>query len=59
MLGVSERTLLRRRVDSQLPIGRPYSEISDNNLDAAVREIIEVSLSLYNSACVCVCCLSH
>ena len=29
MLGISTRTLLRRRVQYELPTGRPYSEISD------------------------------
>ena len=44
MLGISYRTLLRRRVEHQLPLGRLYSEVSDNDLDSLVREITHVSL---------------
>ena len=44
MFGVSERTLLRRRIEFGLPIGRPLSHISDNELDDVIRRITHVSL---------------
>ena len=37
MFGVSERTLLRRRIELGLPIGRNYTAISDNDLDDSIR----------------------
>ena len=42
MFGVSERTLLRRRIEYDLPIGAMFTDISDNNLDIAVRNITQV-----------------
>ena len=43
MFGVSQRTLLRRRVEYDLPVGRRFADISDNDLDIAVRAIVQVS----------------
>lgn len=42
MFGVSQRTLLRRRIEYDLPTGRRFTDISDNNLDIAVRGILQV-----------------
>ena len=42
MFGVSERTLLRRRIEYDLPVGAVFTELSDNNLDIAVRDILQV-----------------
>lgn len=44
MFGVSERTLLRRREELGMQIGRPFSAIDDDELDATVRSILDVSL---------------
>lgn len=43
MFGVSERTLLRRRIELGLPIGRNYTAISDNDLDDSIRRFTHVS----------------
>lgn len=43
MFGISERTLFRRRTEFGLQTGRHYTEISDNDLDAAVRSLVDVS----------------
>lgn len=45
MFGISERTLLRRRIEWGLPSGRYLSEISDDDLDDSIRRIIHVSLA--------------
>jgi hypothetical protein len=42
MYGVSERTLLRRRVEYGLPIGLSFTDISDDDLDITVRGILHV-----------------
>ena len=42
MFGVSQRTLLRRRNEYGLPVGRSFTDISDTDLDAAVRSISHV-----------------
>jgi hypothetical protein len=44
MFGVSERTLLRRRIELGLPIGRNYTDISDNDLDDSIRRFTHVSV---------------
>lgn len=43
LLGVSSRTLRRRREQLGLPIGRNYSEISECDLDAEIVAILSVS----------------
>ena len=40
MLGVSERTILRRRVEFGLPVGVTFTDITDGDLDCAVRSIL-------------------
>ena len=59
MFGVSERTLLRRRIEYELPVGAVFSELSDNDLDIAVRAILQVSILVSSyiclSVCVCAC----
>lgn len=42
MFGVSERTILRRRLEYGLQIGRSYTNLSDSNLDEIVRTIVQV-----------------
>ena len=42
MLNVSPRTLRRRREEYGLPVGRHYSDISDNDLDGVVSIILQV-----------------
>ena len=42
MLGVSERTILRRRVEFGLPVGCTFTDITDDDLDNAVRGILQV-----------------
>ena len=44
MFGVSERTLLRRRIEYDLPVGAIFTELSDNDLDIAVRDILPVCM---------------
>ena len=44
MFGVSERTLLRRWIELGLPIGRNYTDISDNDLDDSIRRFTHVSV---------------
>jgi hypothetical protein len=39
MIGVSERTLLRRRVEYSLPVGVTFTDITDGDLDVAIRGI--------------------
>ena len=39
MFGVSEKTPLRRRSEYGLPVGHSFTDISDTDLDAAVRSI--------------------
>ena len=39
MFGVSQRTLLRRRIEYGLPVVCSFTNISDTDLDAAVRSI--------------------
>ena len=55
MFGISQRTLLRRRNDYELPLGRQYSQITDAELDAIVREIIQVSDYRFNNIII-ICC---
>ena len=43
MFGVCERTLLRRRIEYGLPVGRPFTQISDSDLDDVIRGILQVS----------------
>ena len=44
LLGVSERTLERRRQEFQMPMGRAcYSSVADNELDHIISEIIGLS----------------
>ena len=43
MFGVSHRTLLRRRSEHGLPVGHSFTDITDADLDAAVRSISQVS----------------
>ena len=47
MFGISPRTLLRRRSDYALPIGRCFTEISDGDLDSCVRSITQVSKMIW------------
>ena len=42
MYGVSERTLLRRRVEYSLPVGLSFTDISNDDLDVVVRGILQV-----------------
>ena len=42
MLHVSPRTIRRRREEYGLPIGRYYSDITDNHLDELVGNILQV-----------------
>ena len=42
MIGVSKRTLLRRRVEYSLPVGVTFTDITDGDLDVAVRGILQV-----------------
>lgn len=42
MFGISERTLLRRRTELGLQIGRHFTDISDRALDTAVRALVQV-----------------
>ena len=42
MLGISDRTLLRRREMFGLPIGQSYSNIIDEELDVIVRTVYQV-----------------
>ena len=44
ILGVSERTLLRRRQDFNLPIGRPFSNVTDQDLEMVIRDIVQVDI---------------
>ena len=44
IVGVSSRTLRRRREQLGLPLGRNYSEISDFDLDAEIVSILSVSM---------------
>ena len=44
ILGVSERTLLRRRQDFNLPIGRPFSHVTDQDLEMVIRDIVQVGI---------------
>ena len=53
MFGISQRTLLRRRSDYALPIGRPFTDISESGLDTAVRSITQVSTTI----CLLIQCL--
>ena len=43
MFGISSRTLLRRS-DYALPVGCPFTDISDNDLDSTIRSITQVSV---------------
>ena len=47
ILGISGRTLRRRRHESGLPVGvgENFSDVSNDDLDEYVREILEVTLS--------------
>ena len=47
ILGISERTLRRRRHESGLPVGvgENFSDVSNDDLDEYVREILEVTPS--------------
>lgn len=42
ILGVSERTILRRRVEFGLPVGYTFTDITDDDLDNVVRGILQV-----------------
>ena len=44
MFGVSERTLLRRREEFDLPIGQSYTNISDEELDIVVQSVYQVAM---------------
>ena len=44
MLNVSPRTIRRRREEYGLPVGRQYSDVSDNNLDEIVGGILQVNV---------------
>ena len=43
MFGVSEHTLLRRRIELGLPTGRHFTDISDDDLDDSIRRITHVT----------------
>ena len=43
ILGVSKRTLLRRQ-DFDLPIGRPFSNVTDQELEMVIRDIVQVGI---------------
>lgn len=47
MFGVSQQMLLWRRTEYGLPTGQRFTDISDNNLDIAVRAILQVG-PMYN-----------
>ena len=47
ILGVSERTLRRKREEFGLPIGSSYTDLSDDALDGVVRDILEVLPNIY------------
>ena len=53
MFGISERTLLRRRIEWGLPSGRRLSEIGDDDLDDCIRRIVHVSLRSYRGEGMC------
>ena len=42
MFGVSERTILRRRLEYDLPIGITFTSITDNDLDVTVSSMLRV-----------------
>ena len=48
MFGVSERTILRRRLEYDLPIGITFTRITDNDLDTAVSSMLRVCTNNYN-----------
>ena len=41
MFGVSERTILRRRIEYDLLVGRSYINMSDSDLDKVIRDIVQ------------------
>ena len=42
MFGVSERTILRRRLEYDLPIGITFTSITDNDLDVTISSMLRV-----------------
>ena len=52
MFGVSERTLLRRRVQYDLPIGLTFTSITDNDLDVTVSCMLRVCPHNYCLYCI-------
>ena len=42
LLHISTRTLQRRRQEYGLPIGRNYTDITDDELDATIRSVLQV-----------------
>lgn len=42
MFGISERTLLRRRLEYDLPVGHTFTDITDNDLDITISSILRV-----------------
>ena len=46
LLHISTRTLQRRRQEFGLPIGRNYTDITDDELDATIRSVLQVGYIL-------------
>ena len=46
MFGVSVRTLLRRRIEFGMQVGRSYSSISDYDLDGTIQTFVQVNHQL-------------
>lgn len=56
ILGVSERTLIRKREQLGLPVGLHHSNMSDDDLDTLVKEITQVSFVTGSSLAVTYIC---
>ena len=59
MFGVSERTLLRRRVQYDLPIGLTFTSITDNDLDVTVSCMLRVCPRNYCLYCITSCACTY
>ena len=58
IIGVSERTLRRRREEFGLPVGSSYTDMSDDALDGLVRTILEVFLCMHTYMVIINICLT-
>ena len=59
IIGVSERTLRRRREEFGLPVGSSYTDMSDDALDGLVRSILEVcTIDVYMAILLSICLTS-